>query len=40
MPKAKEYLQGVGRDVEHYAEGIDYFEKAWMKYMEARTAQK
>lgn len=36
LPKAKEYLQGVGRDVEHYAEGIDYFEKAWMKYMEER----
>jgi hypothetical protein len=36
LPKAKEYIQATGRDVEHYAEGIDYFEQAWMKYMAVR----
>lgn len=34
LPKAKEYILKAGRDVEHYAEGTDYFEQAWMKYLE------
>ncbi len=36
LPKAKEYIQKVGRDVEHYVDGLNYFEQAWLKYMEVR----
>jgi hypothetical protein len=36
LPKAKEYLKKSGRNWEQYQEGLDYFETAWLKYLQQR----